>query len=116
VFHNHAGCRKSLSEGLRGDVSHRSQEDYDARRGNSFPDTKTLIVAEGKDESKIDAAQKQLDNLDEFDRLLHTYYKDYTIKRGLVIHRDSKYKGVLRYPVWLTLNLKAPSPIRLRHS
>jgi hypothetical protein len=104
VFHNHAGCQRSTFTALDGTTS-------PVPKNVTMPDVvlvdterKTLYITEGKDISKSEKAEQQLDNLSPFMEICLRSYPGYELKRGLCLYLDKPLKAT-RYPVWFSLGL-----------
>ena len=104
AFHNHAGCQRSTFIALNGITT-------PVPKNVTMPDVvlvdtenRTLYITEGKDSSKSDKAEGQLDNLVPFMEICTQSYPGYELKRGLCLYLDKPVKTT-RYPVWFTLGL-----------
>jgi len=103
AFHNHAGCQRSS-------ITAPDKTTHAVPKTVTMPDvvlvnadTHTIYLVEGKDNSKVAAAQDQLDALGPFEELIGRYYPGFTCKRGLCINVDKESCVPLRYPVWFRL-------------
>jgi hypothetical protein len=103
VFHNHAGCQRSSLLAPDGST-------HSIPKTITMPDVvlldtaaKVLYLVEGKDNSKVAAAQDQLDALLPFEEFVLDQYTGFTCKRGLCINVDTESRVPLRYPVWFRL-------------
>jgi len=103
VFHNHAGCQRSSLVAPDGTT-------YPVPKDITMPDvvlidetSHTLYLTEGKDTSKLQKAQAQVDALGPFEALLARHYPEFICRRGLCLHMDTPKESLLRYPVWFRL-------------
>jgi hypothetical protein len=104
LFHNHAGCQRSSVVAPDGKT-------HAVPKTITMPDialfdakAKTIYIVEGKDNSKVAAAQKQLDAIAPFEEFVLRHYPDFTCKRGLCVNMDTASKPALTYPVWFRLH------------
>lgn len=103
IFHNHAGCQRSSLVAPDGSA-------HSVPKTATMPDValldataKVIYLVEGKDSSKVAAAQKQLDELTAFEEFVLGHYPGFTCRRGLCINVDNVSQVPLRYPVWFRL-------------
>ena len=103
VFHNHAGCQRSSLTAPDGKT-------YAVPKTITMPDValldasaRVVYIIEGKDNSKVMTAQKQLDAIGSFEEYVLRYYPGFTCKRGLCLNMDTDTMPSLRYPVWFRL-------------
>ena len=104
LFHNHAGCQRSSVVAPDGSL-------HAVPKTITMPDialldtkAKTIYIVEGKDNSKVAAAQKQLDAIAPFEEFVLRQYPGFTCKRGLCVNMDTAAKPALTYPVWFRLH------------
>jgi hypothetical protein len=103
IFHNHAGCQRSSLLAPDGSA-------YPVPKTITMPDValldahaKVVYIVEGKDNSKVAAAQKQLDAIGPFEELVLRHYPGFACRRGLCINMDTSTAATLSYPVWFRL-------------
>jgi len=109
VYHNHSSSARSYFTDIEGN-NHQVPKDM------TIPDVvvinkekKQIEICEGKILKDCFLGVKQLDNLTKFQNYVETYYKEYTIKRGLCLYVNhlreiESIKNKLSYPILFALD------------
>lgn len=95
IYENHAGCERGYLYNLKNEpiVVPKYINGEKAKGIISLPDlvlrdneNKEIFSLEGKKSSKISEALRGLEKFKHFEKYLHNYYKNYELKRGIVLY------------------------------